>query len=357
MRRQLLLVCGIALLSATSLSAQKPILPTQFGSWVQFKCANVGLASVLATETGQQASEKCTYSSGDNWIGVTLGQYHDPSGAYEVYTSLLKPGEMPTNLGQVAAFDKNGVVIQYGTLVIASTANISKDDLGALVKALDAKSEKGPLPPVRTYLPMAGRVLGSERYALGPEAMRAALVGLGQANMAGLADVAGFSTGAEAILARYSGQDKQGGVLLLLDYPTPQLAEQHIHHLDEVLPADAKKLGLSIVRKGSLLSMVLSASSPEYEKSLREKIGYETQVTWNEPSQTLTDPPITSIMVKIFIGTGVFMVAAFVLGIAFGGVRVVTKIFFPGKVFDRPSQMEILQLGLSGKRIDPSDFY
>jgi hypothetical protein len=51
------------------------------------------------------------------------------------------------------------------------------------------------------------------------------------------------------------------------------------------------------------------------------------------------------------------MVAAVVLGIAFGGVRVLTKIFFPGKVFDRPNQMEILQLGLSGKRIDPSDFY
>ena len=80
-------------------------------------------------------------------------------------------------------------------------------------------------------------------------------------------------------------------------------------------------------------------------------------MTWNEPSQTLTDPSLPSMMVKIFIGTGVFMVAAFVLGIAFGGVRVVTKIFFPGKVFDRPNQMEILQLGLSGKRIDPRDFY
>jgi hypothetical protein len=51
------------------------------------------------------------------------------------------------------------------------------------------------------------------------------------------------------------------------------------------------------------------------------------------------------------------MVAAVVLGIAFGGVRVVTKRFFPGKVFDRANQMEVLQLGLSGKRIDPSDFY
>ena len=225
------------------------------------------------------------------------------------------------------------------------------------MKAVEAGSEKGPLPPIRTYLPATGRMLGTERYALGPEAMRAAMAGLGQSDMVGIVDAAGFSSGAEAMLARYTSPGKGSGVLVLLEYPTPQLAEQHIHHLDEVLPAAAKQAGTVIERKGSLLSMVLSPSSAEYAKNLREAVDYETQVTWNEASQTATDPPITSVMVKIFIGTGVFMVAAVVLGIAFGGVRVLTKRFFPGKVFDRPNQMEVLQLGLSGKRIDPSDFY
>ncbi|MGC1618395.1 MAG: DUF6599 family protein [Candidatus Acidiferrum sp.] len=357
MRRQLLLVCGITLLSASSLSAQQGLLPKQFSDWKLASCVAKPVVPAIWKETGMRDYSTCEFSAGNKVVGIWGGRYHDPSSAFEVYTSQLRAGMVPTNLGQVAAFDKDGVLILEGSLVLGSTSNISKDDLGALVNAVEAGSEKGPLPPVRAYLPMAGRILGSERYALGPEAMRAALVGLGQANMAGLADVAGFSSGAEAMLARYSGHDKQGGVLLLLEYPTPQLAEQHTHHLDEVLPADAKKEGLNIVRKGSLLSLVLSPSSAEYAKSLREAIGYGTQVTWNEPSQTLTDPPIASVMVKIFIGTGVFMVAAFVLGIAFGGVRVVTKIFFPGKVFDRPNQMEILQLGLSGKRIDPSDFY
>src|SRR5260370_153643 len=46
------------------------------------------------------------------------------------------------------------------------------------------------------------------------------------------------------------------------------------------------------------------------------------------------------------------MVVAVVLGVAFGGVRVLAKIFFPGKVFDRPEQMDVLQLGLSGKTIN-----
>lgn len=357
MRRQLLFVCGIALLSASPLLAQEVSLPKQFRDWNLTSCSAKPMAFGFDKEAGQREFSICQYKNRDSVVSISAGRYHDPSSAFEVYTSRLRPGMVPTNVGQVSAFDKDGVIILEGSLVLSSTTNVSKDDLGTLVKAMEAGSEKAPLPPIRGYLPGPGRVLGSERYALGPEAMRAALAALGQADLAGLVDAAGFSSGAEAMLARFASRGRDGGVLLLLEYPTPQLAEQHIHHLDEVLPAAAKQAGTVIERKGSLLSMVLSPSSAEYAKRLREAVDYETQVTWNEASQTATDPPITSIMVKIFIGTGVFMVAAVVLGIAFGGVRVLTKIFFPGKVFDRPNQMEILQLGLSGKRIDPSDFY
>jgi hypothetical protein len=311
----------------------------------------------MLVESGVVRVEEHYYVKSGVELAIRVFKLRDPSSAYEVYTSQLKSEMVPTNLGQVAAFDKDGVLIQEGKLVLGSSANVSREDLIALIKSIEPISEKGPLPPVRTYLPTMGRVLGSERYALGPEAMRAAMGGLGQSEMAVLVDAAGFSSGAEAMLARYAGPSKGNGVLVLLEYPTPQLAEQHIHHLEEVLPAAAKQAGTVIERKGSLLSMVLAPSSAEYAQNLREAVDYETQVTWNEASQTATDPPITSIMVKIIMGTGVFMVAAVVLGIAFGGVRVITKRFFPGKVFDRQNQMEVLQLGLSGKRIDPSDFY
>src|SRR5277367_139907 len=357
MRRLLPLLCGFALLSALPISAQDTLLPKQFNNWHETSCVPKPAVPALWKETGMRDFSACQFKNGESVVGISVGRFHDPSSAFEVYTSRLRPGMVPTNLGQVSAFDKDGVVILEGTLVLASTANVSREDLGALVKAMEAGSEKGPLPPIRTYLPKAGRLLGSERYALGPEAMRAALEGSGQSSAGILTEAAGFSSGAEAMLAKYSSQGKDGGVLLLLEYPTPQLAEQHIHHLDEVLPAAAKEAGTVIERKGSLLSMVLSPSSPEYAKNLRTAVDYETQVTWNEASQTATDPPITSTMVKIFVGTGVFMVAAVVLGIAFGGVRVITKRFFPGKVFDRQNQMEVLQLGLSSKRIDPSDFY
>jgi hypothetical protein len=356
MRRPLLFVCGFALLSAWPLSAQESPLPKQFQNWKLANCDAKPVVPSIWKETGMREFSACHFNAGDKVIGISGGRYHDPSSAFETYTSQLRAGMVPTNLGQVSAFYKDGVIILEGALVLSSTSNVSKEDLSALVKAVEAGSAKGPLPPIRTYLPRTGRALGTERYALGPNGFRGALEALGRSDFAVLTEAIGFNSGAEAMFARYQ-MGKDGGVLLLIDYPTPQLAEQHIHHLEEVLPAGAKEAGTVIERKGSLLSMVLVPSSVEYAKNLRQAVDYETQVTWNEASQTATDPPITSIMVKIFIGTGVFMVAAVVLGIAFGGVRVVTKRFFPGKVFDRQNQMEVLQLGLSGKRIDPSDFY
>jgi hypothetical protein len=359
MRRLSLFVCGFALLSAAPLSAQESPLPKQFQNWKLANCAPKPVvdSSAIWNEAGIREYGDCQFKSGDKVVEISGGRYRDPSSAFEVYTTYLRAGMVPTNLGQVSAFDKDGVIILEGTLVLSSTANVSKDDLSALVKAVEAGSEKGPLPPVRTYLPKTGRVLGTERYALGPEAMSAALADVGQGDTTGLIEASGVSHDDEVMVARYSLPGKGTGVLLLIEYPTPQLAEQHIHHLEEVLSPAAIQAGSAIERKGSLLKIVLAPSSAEYAKQLREAVDYETQVTWNEASQTATDPPITSIMVKIFIGTGVFMVAAVVLGIAFGGVRVLTKRFFPGKVFDRPEQIEVLQLGLSGKRIDPSDFY
>ena len=145
--------------------------------------------------------------------------------------------------------------------------------------------------------------------------------------------------------------------MLLIEYPTPQLAQQHLRHLEQALSPEAKQAGTTIERDASLLSVVLRPSSAAYGQSLRAAVNYETSVTWHEPKHTLTDPPWATMLAKIMIATMLFMLVAVVLGAAFGGVRVLAKIFFPGKVFDRPDQMDVLQLGLSSKRIDSRDFY
>ncbi len=295
-----------------------------------------------------ESSQAYEDGSGGTW-NMTLYTYGDSSGAYQAYTVMLVPGstDLPT--------PNPGVVLINGNRVLRTGAGLSPEQRKSVDAWLRSISDGVASPPIATYLPEAGKQPHSERYALGPIGFKAAARAVAKIDATAFADEAGFKSHAEAMLAKYKTA-KDEATLLLLEYPTPQLAELHLRHLQRAL-ADAKWNTSSIERKGSLLSIVLAPTSPEYADKLRASVNYETQVTWNEPSSTATDPPITSTLVKIIIATFVFMGVTLVLGIAFGGVRVITKRLFPGKVFDRKEQIEVLQLGLSGKPIDPTDLY
>ena len=110
-------------------------------------------------------------------------------------------------------------------------------------------------------------------------------------------------------------------------------------------------------RVSSIVAIVVGAPSRQAANKLLDQIGYESQVTWNEPKQTLTEPTINTMIVGAFMGTGAVMVLAVAAGIGFGGIRVLVKIFFPNKVFDTDKQVEILQLGIYSKPIKAKDFY
>jgi hypothetical protein len=364
---------------------QHSVLPGQFEGWSATGPASSGaplaqtvtngapsaMLAPLYAETGAKWEQRRTYAKGKNQISVDALELRDPSAAYEFYTALLSPAMAPSTLGQYSAVDANKLIALIGDVVvqIQPSRNIPTPDLQHLVDGVKAHAHESPLPPIRAFLPEGGLVNGTQRYALGPAGLRNALdphissiLGTQSVEDARreeylhIAEQIGFSSGAETMLAQYKS-NKGSAVLLLIDYPTPQLAELHLRHLQTVLPEDASAAQVTIERKGSLLSLVLTSSSPEYADALRQNINFHTQVTWNEPSATATDPPWSVILARIFVGTGVFMVLAVIFGVLFGGIRVFTKRLLPGKIFDRPKNIEILQLGLSGKRIDPTDFY
>jgi len=350
----------LALAAAAYSSAQRRALPDHFGKW-----SAVSPSSSIKPEntqeelleTGFANSLARTYSDGGRTLTAAVYQFRDPSSAYEIYTSALDPSMLPSTVGNNTAVGGSTLVALTGNLVVRvwPVQNPSTEELRELMKSLRARSEQTPLPPIRSYLPQ-GFTDGTQRYALGAAAFRNAFASLGRSEFANLGSEAGFGSGAEAMFAQYrAGKDE--AVVLLIEYPTPQLAEQHLRHLEQALSPAAKQAGTTIERKASLLSLILKPSSAAYGDALRSAVNYETQVTWNEPTHTITDPPWATILGKIFIFTFLFMIVAVVLGVAFGGVRVITKMFFPGKVFDRPDRMDVLQLGLSGKRIDSRDFY
>jgi len=355
----------LALAAAPHSSAQKQALPSHFGNWSgqpgQMRAETEAPLNSLELwkETGRMPGEYCEYSSGSAKLEVDLQKYRDPSSAYEMYTALIRPEMRPSTLDRTSAVNGDRLFVLLGSsiLQVRPTTAISTADLVTLVNAVSAHADQTPLPPIRTYLPK-GFIDGTQRYALGPAAFRNAVASLKQDEFASLTSEIGFDSKdkAEAMIAEYRN-GKDSAALLLIDYPTPQLAEQHLRHLEQTISPAAKQAGTSIERTASLLSVVLRPSSAAYSNSLRSALNYETQVTWNEPHQTVTDPPLLTTIAKIFIATFIFMLVTVVLGVAFGGVRVLAKTFFPGKVFDRPEQMDVLQLGLSGKRIDSRDFY
>ncbi len=357
-------ILSLALAASPHCLAQNDLqskFPSRFGSWaatnspVRIKPAGQEVA--FLAEAGLEEWFTRPYSSGSQALSVSLKKFRDPSGAYQAYTGVLDTEVQPSTVGSLTAIGHGRLVMLIGNLLleVSEPQLATTADLKELASAVRKFADATPLPPIRGYLP-EGFSDGTQRYALGPAALRAALGQLDRAEFAGLADEAGFNSGGEAMLARYAGF-KGNGILLLIDYPTPQLAEQHLRHLEQAIPAGAKEAGTTVERRGSLLSVVLKPSSAAFGESLRGAIRYETQVTWNEPSHKITDPPWLVILGRIIILTMLFMGLAVAVGAAFGGVRVLLKTFFPGKVFDRPGQMDVLQLGLSGKRIDSRDFY
>jgi uncharacterized protein DUF6599 len=360
----LLLVLALALAGAPHSFAQnntKKPLPDRFGSWTSAgsptKVKPAEQDAALLNEAGLEEWITRPYSNGPQSLQVSLERFHDPSGAYEAYTALLGTDLEPSTVGQLTAIGHGRLIMLIGNFLVnveqpqlASTADLR--ELSGIVRKF---ADTTPLPPIRAFLPQ-GFADGTQRYALGPAAFHAALDKAGESEFTPLTKEVGFDFGAEAIFASYQ-KAKESGVLLLIDYPTPQIAEQHLRHLDAVLSPAEKQAGTTVERKGSLLSLVLRPPSAAFAEELRSGVHYQTEVTWNEPTHKLTDPPWLVIVGRIIVLTLLFMGLAVALGIAYGIVRVLLKTFFPGKILDRPGQMDVLQLGLSSKRIDSRDFY
>jgi hypothetical protein len=355
------LVAAALLLAARSAAAAPTDLPAKFASWSATPggASTSSLPQPLGQELGAGTPEAADYTSGSKTIHAVLEKYKDPTSAYSAYTQLLEVGMQPTDVRPYSAVNGDRMMLLIGNFLlhVDGARSVPAADLRTLALAIEGNADTSPLPPIRNYLPEERIIQGTQRYAVGPVGFEKALDALGQGGFSLLASEIGFPTGAEAMFAGYLIAPGKQQNLLIIAYPTPQLAEQHLRHIQSVLAAHPELSTTTVERQASLLSLVLSPQNERVASELRKEIDYGTQVTWNEPSHTLTDPPWLLVVKNIFLGTLAFCGLALALGLAFGGVRVITKRLLPGKVFDRPEDMEVLQLGLSGKRIDPRDFY
>jgi hypothetical protein len=372
MRHAILLLTLFLSLAALPASAQG-ILPNSFAGWsgdtkaglnppVVYNGDHVGSMNAeqqaaARQEYGLLASEEGTYSLGKDTLQVTLYRMKDPSGAYGLYSYLRSPDMAHAALTDHSVMSRERALVLTGNLVLdihGSDLVKNRNDLSALVSAISSKAEQGPLPTLTEHLPTKGFIDRTDKYILGP-------VTLNQFFPVSQNDWLGFSTGAEAEVAKYRVDGRELN-LLIADFPTPQTAQKKLTELQQDYHVNAAAAGANgspvfARRSITLLAIVFGARTEAEADKLLDQVQSGAEVTWNEPTFQFKEPPLTTMIVGAIIGTGIICCFALISGIAFGGFRIVVKRLLPDKVFDRSSTMQVLQLGLGSKPINSEDFY
>ena len=75
-------------------------------------------------------------------------------------------------------------------------------------------------------------------------------------------------------------------------------------------------------------------------------ISYDADVTWNENTYVTKKDNLANFLFNAIVLCGIVVGLALVAGVAFGGLRLMIKRFFPDSVFDRREAVEFISLHL-----------
>jgi hypothetical protein len=372
----------LACLIAAPVFAQSApnILPDGFANWKAFSrqefrpgeqpspnkaTADQAQSAQAATrEYGFVSGEAVAYSpAGADIAGnpltftATVYRMKDPSGAYGEYSYLRTPDMGRADFSEHSSSAGNEALALVGNLVVDVQGLDPKrnaSDIKALVTAVSQKATEGLLPTLPDRLPSENRIDKTDHYILGPQTLDQFFPGQ-------LGSSLGFNYSPEVETAHFQ-MGKSDATLLIADFPTPQIAQSQLDSLSKKfnvngsMPA-ATTPALFAQRNQTLVSIVAGAPSAQDANKLLDKVQSGTVLTWNEPTFQFNEPSIDVMVVGAFVGTGVICLITVVAALAFTGFRLSVKKMFPNTVFDRSSQMEVLQMGLVSKPIKAEDFY
>jgi hypothetical protein len=352
-------------------AAAPPILPKQFAGW-QIQGAPQASKDVnsadsthaaLLKEYGFTDFEAATYKSDDGrTLKIRAARFNDASGAFGAYSFYLQPemareqiGDQGASLNQRVLFYRGHILVDAGfsQLSVMSAAGL-RELAGALPRPT---GNAGNLPPILAFMPHHGYEANTEKYAEGPLALRAIESPLP-------ADLVDFSASPEVVLGEYS---TPSGVatLMLIEYPTPALAAEHLRRIDAAQHAAQPAAGVAAVenvgpffnkRTGPIIAIAAGPLSESDARTLLGAVNWDASVTWNENTYFDKKNNIANLLVNIIVLCIIVGALSLAAGVAFGGARVLLRRFFPGPVFGRADQTEFISLDLgeaSGRGSSP----
>lgn len=337
------------------------ILPKAFGGWQMAKAAATSTnpesadptKAGLLKEYGFTDFAGATYVRDDGRkVTVKAARFQDASGAYGAFTFYKTPEMLNEKIGDQGASLNERVLFYKGNILVDAVfqrlSAMSAAELRELADNLPRPAgSTANLPGLPIYLPKQSYVKNTAKYIVGPLALEATDAPLP-------AKYVDFGKSAEVVLGDYniSGANAR---LMLISYPTPQIAASELKQIEAAKQSHELDSILSARRSGPMLVLASGQISESDAKSLVSAVNYDADVTWNENTYFTRRDNAANLIVGVIILAAIVCGLSIVAGIAFGGLRVVTKRLFPGKVFDRAEQMEFISLHLSDRKENPSE--
>src|ERR1022692_54080 len=354
-------------------SSSSPVLPPQFAGW-QLKAeveksddpsaADVANAPVLK-EYGFVRLEKAAYTRDDGRnLTIKAALFEDASGAYGAFTFYLTDDMREDTIGGGAANLNNRVLFYQGNVLVDAVFDrmsvMSAAQLRELAGLLpQAEGNKGNSPSLQTYLPKQAFQKSFDKrttkYILGPVALNR----VGSPLPASLVD---FKSGAEVVIGKYEAAAGDATLMLIM-YPTPQIALERLRQIDASHQIAEQKPGVASIvdvgpffdaRTGPIVVIATGPLSKSEARSLMSSISYEADVTWNENTYVSKKDNLANFLFNAIVLCGIVVGLALVAGVAFGGLRLLIKRFFPDSVFDRREAVEFISLHLEDQSSKPA---
>ncbi len=344
-----------------TLASNPVILPQAFAGWQISQPARTSADPALADpvnaallkEYGFTDFEGATYLRDDGRkLTLKAARFEDASGAYGAFTYYRvldmqeeKIGDKAASLNQRVLFFRGNILVDA---VFERLSAMSAAELRELSDHLPRpQGPAGNLPLLPRYLPTRFFVSDTAKYILGP-------IGLEKTAAPLAASYVDFSKGAEVMLGDYHTSDG-GATMMLINYPTPQLAAAQ---LDAIQAANqAHQLGdsqIAVRRTGPIL-VLISGQIGSDANALLSSVNYDADVTWTENTYFTRRDNVANLLIHVILLAALICGLSVLLGVGFGGFRILVKRMFPGKVFDRPEQLEIIALHLSQPGEKPAD--
>lgn len=364
----LCLVCSAFAVDPGHASAP-PILPKQFAGWQLQGASQAGKdASVadptnasLLKEYGFTDFESATYKSDDGrTLKIRAARFADTTGAFGAYSFYLEPemareeiGDQGASLNQRVLFYRGHILVEavFSQLSVMSAASL-RELAGVLPRPA---GNAGNLPPILAFMPRHGYQSNTEKYAEGPLGLTAIASPL----PAGLVD---FNASPEVVLGQYSTSSGEA-TLMLIEYPTPALAAEHLRRIDAANHAVQPQAGVNSVenagpffdkRTGPIVAIAAGPLSQSDAQTLLGAVNYEASVTWNENTYFDKKNNIANLLVNIILLCIIGGAITLAAGLAFGGLRVLLRRYLPGRVFGQEGQTDFISLDLRDENVPAS---